>query len=193
MILRTIGILALLMTMLVAASDVQARIYKTVDEDGNVVFTDVPPKDHSKAIEIEAGNFYETPQPTNVAPNRRRAEEPAAGDDAEDMQEPAVNYSTLQIVNPGADEPVRENAGNLNVVLSVRPALKANHRVQILLDGTVFATNVNTHIQLTNVDRGTHVLTAQIIDSDGTVLMSSDPTSFHMQRISLNSPSRAPS
>ena len=195
MILRTIGIISFLVTMLVTASDAQARIYKTVDEDGNVVFTDVPPKDSSKSIEIEVGNIYHTPQPTKIAPSQQGAEESAASDDpaGDEIEEPVVEYSTLQIVKPGEDEPVRENAGNLNVVVSISPALKANHSVQILLDGTVFATDFSTNIQLTNVDRGTHVLTAQIIDSTGTVIMSSSPTSFHMQRISVNSPSRAPS
>jgi hypothetical protein len=192
MILRTIGILALLMTMLVAASDVQARIYKTVDEDGNVVFTDVPPKDHSKAIEIEAGNTYKPPQPTALTPNRRRSEQ-TNPDIEEAAEEAAANYSSLRIVTPKNDEAVRENAGNLRVVVSVSPNLKDTHSLQILVDGAVFPTDGGTNLQLSNVDRGTHVLTAQIIDSSGTVLMSSNPTSFHMQRISLNSPSRAPS
>ena len=190
MTIRTIAFIAFLSFLLTTSTDVQARIYKTVDKDGNVVFTDVPPKDKSKAIEIGPGNVYQSPKPASTTPRqRRRAEETDSGDDIE--QEPVVRYSTLQIVTPGEDEPVRENAGNLKVVVSMSPTLKANHSVRILLDGTVFATDRSTNIQLTNVDRGTHVLTAQIIDSDGTIIMTSSPTSFHMQRISLNSPARA--
>lgn len=185
--LRTIAFTAFLTTMLVSPSDAQARIYKTVDKDGNVVFTDVPPKDHSTAIEIDEGNVY-TP-PTAAVPAQTGSTQ--ATNDAEEADEPTAAYSRLQIVTPEHDQAVRENAGNLNVVVSLSPTLTASHRIQILLDGAVLATEAGTNLQLSNVDRGTHVLTAQVVDTGGNTLITSDPTSFHMQRISVNSPARA--
>lgn len=188
--LPTIAVTALLITMLVSPSDAHARIYKTVDKDGNVVFTDVPPKDKSKAVEIDAANVY-TPPPA-VAPKRTGSDQATIdAEELEELEEPVGAYSRLQIVTPEADQAVRENAGNLNVVVSLSPPLVASHQVQILLDGNVLATNAGTTLRLSNVDRGTHVLTAQIVDTRGNTLITSDPTSFHMQRISVNSPARA--
>jgi len=195
--IRTIGILALVTVFGLQSSDVFARIYKTVDEDGNVVFTDLAPKDSSKSIEIDAHNIY-TPSTPAVAPTNarnergQRREEP---DNEDENAESAAVYDTLHILTPADDEPVRENAGNLSVVVAASPDLDSRHSVVILLDGIVSANEPATRIDLANIDRGTHVLTAQIVDAAGNVLIASNPTSFHMIRVSLlrkPTPHRAP-
>ena len=184
--IRAIGIIALACTSLALSSDVLARIYKTVDEDGNVVFTDVPPKDNSKSIEIDAHNLYTpttpTAKPVATSEDRRQHAEPGQKDEEEPTQTATV-YDTLHILTPAEDEPVRENAGNLSIVVAASPSLDSRHSVVILLDGTVTATEPTTNIDLANVDRGTHVLTAQIVDAAGNVLIASNPTSFHMLRV----------
>lgn len=185
--IRTIGILALVTVFGLQSSDVLARIYKIVDEDGNVVFTDLAPKDSSKSIEIDAHNIY-TPSTPAVAPTNarnergQRREEP---DNEDENAESAAVYDTLHILTPADDEPVRENAGNLSVVVAASPDLDSRHSVVILLDGIVSANEPTTHIDLANIDRGTHVLTAQIVDATGNVLIASNPTSFHMIRVSI--------
>ncbi len=167
----------------------QAEIYKTVNEDGNVVYTDVPPKDSSAAMDVDRGNTYTPPSP--VTPNTPAQERT---DDAtlvevvveQDDKQPAVtSYMELSITAPGHDQAVRENAGNLTITVTSIPALDATlgHQVQILLDGQNAATGGVT-LSLTNVDRGTHALTARIIDANGEVLISSTPVTFHMLRYS---------
>lgn len=164
-----------------AGSPALAAIYKTVDEDGNVVFTDVPPKDQSKAIEIDARNTYQpTPLPAASTPAA------TATDGAETEEELAVNYESLRITSPADDEAVRENAGNVTISVSANPSLdvQQGHRVQILVDGSPLANAAATSVSLTNIDRGTHLLVAQILDADGQVLISSSPVTFHMLRYS---------
>ena len=159
-----------------------AAIYKTVDEEGNVVFTDVPPKDQSKAIEIDAGNTYQ-PAPLPAA----NTPAPAAADEAETEEELTVNYESLQITAPADDEALRENAGNVTISVSANPSLdiEQGHAVQILVDGTPSTSAAATSLSLTNVDRGTHSLVAQILDADGQVLISSSPVTFHMLRYAV--------
>jgi hypothetical protein len=193
--MRTIGILALVTAFGLQSSDALARIYKTVDEDGNVVFTDVAPKDSSKSIEIDAHNVY-TPSTPAVAPTNARNERgqrPEEPDNEDENAESAAGYDTLHILTPADDEPVRENAGNLSVLVAASPGLDSRHSVVILLDGVVSANQPTTRIDLANIDRGTHVLTAQIVDAAGNVLIASNPTSFHMLRVSVqHKPARRP-
>ena len=167
-----------------AMSDAHARIYKTVDKEGNVVFTDIPPKDESQAIEIDTRNNY-TPEPLPAtAPV-------AAGEVQAEDAEPGVSYDSLSIVTPTNDEPVRENAGNINIAVAANPSVDTDsgHSLEILMDGVVQASGGRTNVSLTNVDRGTHTVTARIVDAEGNVLISADPITFHMLRASvLNRP-----
>ncbi len=179
--LRNFGFLAILLVLCTQAGELRAQIYKTVDAQGNVVFTDVPPKDDGKAVKIDAGNTYKPAVP--AVPAAVPAPEEAIEEDTNE-----TSYDQLNITSPTADEPVRENAGNLTVTVAASPALdtSSGHTVQILLDGNVFASGASGLITLENVDRGTHQLAAQIVDADGTPLITSELVEFHMLRVSVN-------
>lgn len=165
-----------------------AKIYKTVDKDGNVVFTDVPPKDKSTAIEVETGNNY-TP-PATDRPVAAPRETPAQDDDEAE----AIAYTGIAIVSPDNDAAVRENSGNLTVALQIQPNFNpaSGHVVQLIMDGNVVKTAPATSFTLANIDRGTHILTAQLIDPQGQVLAATPPTTFHMQRRSVLLPPKKP-
>ena len=161
-----------------AASDLHARVYKTVDEEGNVIYTDVPPKQDSKRITIDTPNVFNPALPT-VAP-------PPADEEPVEEEKPAVSYKLLRIVSPKDDEGVRENAGNINVTVNSNPNVDIDngHSLEILVDGAVHASGTATSFELSSVDRGTHTLTARIVDANGNVLISADTITFHMLRIS---------
>ena len=170
------------------AGSVHAEIYKTVDADGNVVFTDVPPKDQTKAVVLEIQNTY-TPE-ASAAP-QQNSERPGDARDEEPEEEPAaVLYDHIAIVAPQHDAPVRENTGNVTVVVTSNPALDSSrgHSMQILVDGQIAASGQSNSVALTNLDRGTHQLTAQIVDGNGQVVVSSSPITFHMMRYSALKP-----
>jgi len=175
---------------LLCAGNVCAEIYKTLDEDGNVVFTDVAPKDQTKAITVETQNTYspeatETPSASGRQPVAPEQEEAPA----------AVMYDQIAILAPQNDEPIRENTGNVTVVVTSNPALDSGrgHVMQILVDGQAAARGQSNSVALTNLDRGTHQITAQIVDSNGQVLATSSPVTFHMLRYSaLMRPAKSP-
>lgn len=172
--MRHILLISLAAALLAGISPaLQAAIYKTVDKQGNVVYTDVPPEDGGAAMNIDRGNTY-TP-----------AEAPADEATQFDAMVEVTGYTELSITAPSHDQAVRENAGNLTVTVASAPALDPalGHQVQILLDGQKAATG-GTRVSLTNIDRGTHSLTARIIDANGEVLISSAPVTFHMLRYS---------
>lgn len=98
-----------------------------------------------------------------------------------------VNYSTLLIQSPSEGQVIRNTSGNLSVSVSIAPPLQENHRIQVLIDGTtVSAPQQETHFDLTEIYRGTHQLSAQIIDtSDNSIIKTSSPVQVHVKQHSI--------
>ena len=160
---------------------VSAAIYKTTDKDGNVIFTDIPPQDQSGELEVSEHSSY-TPPPA-PAPAVEAAPAPIT---EEEEAEAATIYTSLQITTPEDDQAIRENAGNVTIVVKAEPALDTSqgHRVEVLVDGVVSGSGEQMSVLLNNLDRGTHVVIAQIVDADGNPLISAEPVTFHLLRYS---------
>ena len=187
--LPAVAVLSLLLMTAGWSSAVQAKIYKTVDAEGNVVFTDVPPNDQSKSVEMDRYNTY-TPVVPVTTPSTPSADE--TNSRAADGEEPPAptRYDKLTVVSPRNDEAVRANSGDITINATVEPAIdnSAGHKLQVLLDGSVAGTSNSSSVALQNIDRGTHQLSAQIVDANGKVLITSDTTQFHVLRASVNRP-----
>lgn len=81
-----------------------------------------------------------------------------------------MDYSLL-VTNPLDDSVVRDNAGNLNLTISISPSVQSGHSAELLMDGTkIRDVQGNGIIALTNVDRGTHAFNIRIIDKEGNVV-----------------------
>lgn len=166
-------------------------IYKTVDEDGNVVFTDTPPRANgpSETITLTAPNSFDPAEAGTEASNRQLW----IVDPEQEAEEPGEFYAALTITSPADDENIRENAGNVTVTVKLEPPiLQAGHRFRLLLDGApAGGTNTTGSFSLSNVDRGTHSLKAEVVDESGKVLYSGSSSTFHLQRYSvLTAPNR---
>ena len=101
-------------------------------------------------------------------------------------------YDTISIVAPKQDATVYDNQGTVDVSVEASPALRSDRgdHIALLLDGKVVASGADARHRLTDVDRGTHTLQAQVIAADGTLLLVSSETRFHMWRASRLSPAR---
>jgi hypothetical protein len=180
-------ILASTLIGLAIQSGAASRIYKTVDENGNVVFTDIPPKDGDQANPIAV----ETPNTFQTSPSGEDRQEWIVDPTDEDEAETSFSYRSLAITTPANNASVRENAGNVNIMARVDPELRIGHKIRIVLDGSPEQAGAQNAFILPNVDRGTHTLVAEVIDDAGNVVISSPPTTFHLQRVSAPRPTPA--
>jgi hypothetical protein len=107
--------------------------------------------------------------------------------------EGAERYATLSIIAPANEETVHDNLGTVQVRVSIEPPLQthAGHRLRIVLDGQPIAelSSAQPHT-LRDVERGTHVLSATVIDRADAELIASESVTFHMWRASLLFPQR---
>jgi hypothetical protein len=181
--------LTCLLALLTLAPHAAAAIYRTVDEQGNVVFTDVPPGDKSAApVDVRPPNTFETPQaaPPAAAPS-------GAGASAAELD--ATYYTAVEIVDPGNEEAIRANDGNMVIAVAVSPPLRGDHRLVLTLDGQDVDAGATGRgvFSLSNVDRGSHTAVVKVVNSSGATVTTSAPVTFHMLRVAIGAPKPAPS
>jgi len=159
--------------LLCLATAAQGAVYRWVDKEGNVVFSDRP-QPGAEEVQVPTPSLYEAPRlpaPSGGAPSA------VSG----------PRYSRVAVILPENDATIRDNTGQVRVEVQVVPALdsRAGDRVLILLDDRVQGGPLaTTRVALAGVDRGTHTLQARVIDAGGTELLASDPVTFHLQRYS---------
>ncbi len=162
----------LCLPLLLSCLSVQAQIYKTVDADGNVVFTDSPGvNQQAETVDIKVPNTIDATPVTPYQPA------PAAEEEA--------GYQSLSI-SPAHDSTVRSNTGDFAVSISVNPPLQPGHSVQLYLDGQR-QNGSGTRYQFTNIDRGSHQLRATVVDGNGKVLIE-QTNPVHVQRTTAPRP-----
>jgi len=104
----------------------------------------------------------------------------------------ATAYRSIAVEQPAHGATVFDNAGDMDVVVSVSPELDAaaGDRIALILDGRTASVRAATRFKLTGVARGEHSLEARVLDSGGNVLISSGPVNFHMWQASRLFPNR---
>jgi len=168
------------------ALETQAKIYKTVDANGNVVFTDIPPKGDGETITITEHNSY---TPVVTAPSLTGAPEIAQQDVFTDVESETI-YETVRILSPRNNLDLRANDGTVSIRTLIKPLLDLDrgHSLQIVLDGEAVKTGKTATIALQDVDRGSHEIYAQIVGAEGDILSTSATVTFHLKRLSALAP-----
>lgn len=175
----------LLLLCLLYASAGHAEVYKWVDADGSVHYGDSPPSGTAKRVELPELSTYQARQlPVSVHPTETTGKD----------EEKAAPYSALSILNPKAEATIRHDEGLVDVQVSLSPALRANDRVVLLLDGSErVASGDPAALSLKGVERGGHRLQAVVRDEAGKELLRSDPVRFYLhQRMVKPKPEPAP-
>ena len=166
----------LLVTLSVCAN---ADMYKWVDADGNITYSDRPQPGASKGE--EEVTEIEVP-PVNTVP----AVDTSVLDQPEETnQDSQSGAESIAIISPQNDEAIRENAGNVSISVAVEPVL-GDEIVAIYLDGNEVSRGQATNVYLQNIDRGTHTVTAEVISAAGDIVTSASPVTFHLLRYSSN-------
>ncbi len=144
---------------------IQGEVYKSVDEDGNIIFTDRPTT-NSKEIKLKELKTTETVKPSVSSSSRK-----SRGENNEDH-----SYEKIVVSNPENGSSVRSNSGNITISVLVKPSLRSGHKILITMDGKELSKGTGTSISLTNIDRGSHTVGASVIDSSSKPIISGSST-----------------
>lgn len=170
--------------LLVSATPLMAQVYKVVDKDGNVTYTDRPPADGSPPIELRPISVIEAPT-YETAPAAAKE-----GSDSEDSKEMSLsylrkNYQDFAIVSPQQEQSVWKPDGPIPVTWNTQYALQDGMQVTIFLDGKKHSSTTQQMVVMADLDRGEHVLTAELRDAKNRVIANAASVTFFVQQPGL--------
>lgn len=155
-----------------AATGLQAAtVYKKVDENGNIIFSDTPMDDAEtmdvKPVPTMKLDKIQVPQST---PKKKKS---------------SVSYESISITSPEQDQTFWNNGGNATIKVQLKPSLRDGHSVQLLLNGEKRAgPSASLSFSFSNLFRGSYDAVAQVVDEKGNVLISSPASTFHIKQTS---------
>ena len=171
-VLTTLTLLLLALGLQAAEPD---KIYRWTDAQGVVHFSDKP---HDQAEEVVV---------TPAQSVRTVKADPSVLQAAPAPAE-KVTFK-LRIMLPAEKETLRDNEGNVSVVVAVVPEMQRGQKLQLLMDGkAVGPATASEHFKLHNVDRGEHQLSARLLGAKKQVLATSEPRTFYLHRARIPPP-----
>jgi len=172
-----------LVTFSMAAIDgaVYAQVYKTVDEDGNITYTDIPPKGGAEQVKLAPISVIEAPAYEQAEEVVDPVAEDAGSNDLS-VKELRRNYRDFAIVAPLPEESLWHPEAPISIAWNTRYELQLGMQVLIYIDGTL---QTKTSVQLTSVpklDRGEHKVEAKLVDENNRTIATAEPVTFFIKR-----------
>lgn len=155
----------LVLCLWVSAAQAQT-VYRVLDEQGRVTFTDNPERGGEALTLAPLPSVSTSPRAAPSAPRRQGS-----------PGQPFMPYDRFVISAPQGGAAIRD--GMTAVELHVSPPLREDHKVQLLVNGELSQTALNSDaFWLTGLSQGQHRLQAELLDSSGRVQHRTDPVSI---------------
>ena len=171
---RTLSSCAVLIGVTLAAAAGAAEVYRHVDKDGVVHYSDQPPTKGAKPVVL--------PPIQVVGPVGGR---PAAGAPPAAVEADLTGSAPLSvsIMSPTPDQTFRGDDRRLPVSVRMNQPLPEGHGLLYLLDGTAqnAAPTRALNYTLTGVERGEHMVAVATVDASGKEVARTAPVIVHMK------------
>ncbi|HQR24755.1 MAG TPA: DUF4124 domain-containing protein [Steroidobacteraceae bacterium] len=172
-------LLALCLLAAVAqAQESKVRMWMWKDANGVVHYSDVP---GPGAVPVDIA----------VSPGQSGASAPSRSGNEGSSPAPAASagYNSLQIVLPANETSYFDADSVVEVQIAADPFLRPGDSIYLFLDGQrVGSSGEAMSYSLSSIDRGTHTLTAAIVDSQGNEKIRSGPVVFYMKQTTIGAP-----
>lgn len=156
--------------ILVLSSLASAEIYKTIDKNGRVTYTDVPPANtEAKPLELKSINSLPTP----VAIPHTNHNNTSNNDPLE--------YQ-IQITAPENGTTLLADERSVSVSISINPSLNDGDLFAYKIDGDTVTTTQEMTYTIVEPPRGEHVLTVDVVDTEGNSLAQSNAITLVVMR-----------
>jgi hypothetical protein len=170
------AILFTLLSVVCATAFSATAVYRWVDENGVTHYSDQP-HENAEKVTVSAPQTYSAPRQPNVS------------NSSQPPKQSAATAYTCAITQPANDDTF-PNATVVMTTAQSSPSPAPGDKLVLMFDGSR-VTNFppgGGAFQLTNLDRGTHTLQAQVQDSTGKVVCQSSTVSFTVLQSSVLNP-----
>lgn len=172
--------LLLIAGLTLSAAALSQEIYRWVDKDGVIHFSDQPGAPDAKRVDL--------PGLTGSAASSRSttpSSGSASGTSSRRTPPPAAAYTGFGIASPTVDQVFFGTDPNIEVVVTLDQPLEQGHTIAVFLDGSRVQGLDGGNGSLPQVSRGTHFLRAAILDALGSPVATSAQVAFHVRQASV--------
>lgn len=155
-------ILAATLALLALPADAQ-EIYRVVDENGNVTYTDQKPDDEAQPIDLPELNVLD-------------GELEETGEDP--LAEPQRQSMNFRIQTPADGSALTPEGGSIEVVMDIDIEVPPTARITLVLDGEALSPVRSLDASIPTPPPGEHRLFARLETPSGRVLGTTDPVTF---------------
>ena len=181
-------------TLLLLSNIAAAQVYKLVDKDGNVTYTDQPPPDGTQPMDLPELSVIESDyQPVTTPAEGEATDADPAAPVEPSPRELRKMYRDFQITRPAQEETFWGTANTVVVSWGSSTALLPNLSVRLFVDGSAQGGNQDGMMALT-LDRGEHKVYAEIRDARGRRVVVTETITFFVKQagVGFNQPVARP-
>ena len=150
-------------------------VFKVINPDGSVSFSD---KAQQNAEELHIKPVPTVPAFT-VFPKDSKSNSSTTSKTTKEGSSHA--YYSVNISSPANDSAFYSGSGDVDIVVDLVPALFKGDQIEFQVDGATLATQTSPQYTLKTLNRGTHKLNINILNSTGEVLKNAT-SSFTVHR-----------
>ncbi|ESQ13758.1 MAG TPA: DUF4124 domain-containing protein [Chromatiaceae bacterium] len=159
----------LFFSLLVFPFTATAEVYKSVDADGNVIYSDRL-IENSVPVDIARDADSSSPQP----------------DTPGDLTQGGFPgpYHAFEIANPQNNATVQNEQREIQLSLLLDPALQDNHRLNVEVNGVKIEGDLgkDTQMRLNGIPLGSHRIQVVVEDENGAVVAATPVINIHVRR-----------
>jgi hypothetical protein len=160
----------------------EGEIYKIVDKDGNVTFTDERPSEGAVPMKLPPLSVVETDiQVPPPAASQAKAPEQTTEPTLRDLQR---QFRDFRITQPQQEETFWGTANTVVVAWGTAQPVPPELSARLYVDGAAQSVPVSGSISLT-LDRGEHQVYAELLDARGRRIVATDTVVFFVMQASV--------
>lgn len=158
--------------LLLITGPVTAEVYRNVDAQGNVTFSDEESKG-AETVNVKPVTTVTLPKPENVEETDKLREE---------VEKEGSAYESVSFTNPEDEQAFHSGSGDVQFDMHSTPGLKPGHQYEVTIDGQPVGQSTSGSVVVNNMDRGTHEAGVHIIDKNGVQVKTGVPIRFTIHR-----------
>jgi Domain of unknown function (DUF4124) len=167
----------LLLTLLIlgAACYTIAEVYRVINEDGSVSYTDNPPAGDPTVESVSL-------PPINTQPALETKTVVKKVADKEEF----AGYNQISILSPASGTTIPPGHQEIPVEISLEPSLHSGHLIQLMFNGQPYGPpTTSTLFNINSVARGEHSIQARVLDSERNTVGQSNSVTVYVKRHSI--------
>lgn len=172
---------AVVLAAFLAGGTALAQVYKVVDENGNVTYTDQPPGDGSGPMALPEISVIETDYPDEAVVAAIAEAEGEGASETRSPRELRQMFGDFRLISPTPEETFWGTGNVVVVSWGASAPYEDGMSVSVVVDGSEQEASPSENLPLT-LDRGEHQVYAVLRDERGRRIVTTDTVTFHVKQ-----------